>query len=834
MPNLWISGPTACGKTYLAKYIINQVKERSTASTSTPRDVIHCFITNSIPSHGGLSAVLRSTMHQALRLDPEVIRDYIPQDTQSVDGQHEQIWRDDQVTSLWPKVMAEVAAQHPMTAVIDGFDQLGQDDRQEFFHCLEQFDQNTPKPESLKFLLLSRPFQGANPEESGHNFSRYDMKLEDTGADISRTVDQDLNRVGPHGSIADQTLQSKIGDKIQTLSGGAYLSATLIAGDLRRNRDVNLSEDSILEDLTKLYSSDDGLTGVYNRVIDRVSKTGSIGPLLNQALLWAAFQKEALKPEEFNIAQAVGRAMERDPAGEITGAKLERFLDDNIATTLDFHCGHLVKFQDGRLELVHDSLRAHLIDRFRGEEEPNAKLASICVAYLAMPHFRDSGNPPDPLRMKLWESKVRARVDRHKFARYASLHWHDHINGAGSSWPGAVGERVLRGRELLEDRETGYARCWTEIWWYFAVWPARGFPSDPPIDRKVPPPTPGQTTEVVPSPEAMTPARTATPTSSPTPKQTTAEIIPSPEAKTPARTATPTSPPTEPKHTTELVPPLEARTPARTATPTSSPPTPKQTAEAVPSPEAMTPARAETPTSPLTEPVQVEDDLDVLKLPNPVPIEFPQQQTQAQDETDDLSTAAAVPEQAECIDASSGEEQSKDASGHLSNLDHQEETGPAVVQQQQTSPIPSPVTQAPPRQIGHGEPLPVPVEPVEPFPSSSLPPTQSLSVKGKEPLRHEPTAFGRAPRYEPLSVGSPFSKPEVEESGDEAVAGLQENSGPTGGLIAGGLTEGSVNGSGADSMEGPSSKKKKQNRLRVRWERIEKKIKGAVSNLRKN
>jgi len=248
-----------------------------------------------------------------------------------------------------------------------------------------------------------------------------------------------------------------------------------------------------LQDLPKLYSDHDSpkdLTGVYNRVIDRVSKPKNIGALLNQALLWAAFQKEALKPEEFNIAQAVGRAMEKKPTGDVTGEELEGFLDDNIAMTLDVHCGHLFKFQGGRLELVHESLRMYLIARSGGEEGPNAKLASICVTYLAMPHFSNSGNKPKPERMNLWESKIRRRVDKHKFARYASLYWHDHISDAGSSWPSVVAEQVLKGRELLEDQQTGFATCWTEIWWYFTMWPARNFPQDPPVDRTIPPLTP--------------------------------------------------------------------------------------------------------------------------------------------------------------------------------------------------------------------------------------------------------------------------------------------------------------------------------------------------------
>ncbi|KAI8623277.1 hypothetical protein F5Y19DRAFT_481901 [Xylariaceae sp. FL1651] len=647
MQNLWISGPEACGKSYLAKHIINEFRE------NTSRDVIHCFITNSIPSHGGLSAVLRSTMHQALRLDPEIINEFVTQEPQSHGGEREQgvgggIWSDDKLSSLWPVVMAKVAAQHPMTAVIDGFDELKEDDRQEFFDCLKQFKQNTLKPENLKLLLLSRQLQSVNPEEPGRGFGRYDINLEDTGADISKTVQQDLDRVWATRRFADKTLQPQICEKIREISGGTYLSASLIAGDLSRNREVK-SEDSILEDLTRLYSdsgSPKDLKGVYNCIIDRVSKPRNIGALLNQALLWAAFQKEALKPEEFNIAQAVGRAMEKNPTGDITGKELDGFLDGNIAMTLDFHCGHLVKFQDGRLELVHDSLRIYLMNQFGGEESPNAKLASICVTYLAMPHFRNSGKRPDPERMNSWESKVRTRVDKHKFARYASLYWHDHISNAGSSWPSVMAEQVIRGRRLLEDQETGFARCWTEIWWYFTMWPARNFPQDPPVDRTIPL-MPKRTTFVATPEERVTPM------------------------------ATPKLLPTEAEEVKGSVLPANAQD-HQIADPASG--------------------HDDAPTTlPVTLPVNNGGDLPTASndpvtfslsdisetTPNtPVPQEILKHQTPAQDETDQLSTTIAMPEQTEWSDEVPSSEEENRNSVSLSILEHQEETGPTLAEQQ--------------------------------------------------------------------------------------------------------------------------------------------------------
>ena len=767
--------------------------------------MIHCFIKNSIPSHGSLSAVLRSTMHQALRLDPEIINEFVTQEPPSHEsgGESEQgeggsvVWSDDKLISLWPDIMAKVAAQHPMTAVIDGFDRLKEDDRQEFFDCLEQFEQNTSKPENLKLLVLSRQLQGVNPEASGHDFGRYDMKPEDTGADISKTVQQGLDRVWATRKFADKTLQPQICDKIREISDGTYLSASLIAGDLSRNREVK-SEDSILEDLARLYSDSDppkGLTGIYNRIIDRVSKPRKIGALLNQALLWAAFQKEALKPEEFNIAQAVGIAMENNPTGDITGNELERFLDPNIAISLDFHCGHLVKFQGGRLELVHDSLRMYLMDHFGGQERPNAKLASICIAYLTMPHFKNSGKKPEPERMNSWESKVRKRVDNHKFARYASLYWHDHIENAGSSWPSIVEAQVLRGRRLLEDQKTGFGRCWAEMWWYFTRWPAQNFPQEPPVDGTIPF-TPKHAALVGASQKGVTPSPVATPRLSPT-EAAGVDTLPVNNGGD------------LPTASNDLV--------------------------------ALTPS-------------------DIIKTTpnNPVlPETIPKYQTQAQDQTDQISTTVTMPEQTEQSDEVTPREEEENRNMNsisLSTSEHQEETGPFPAEQQTASSTPASVmietpnsgdgenpssdlgydfkpsetetperertprrtppinsesslsgpesefysppgsqagesdakressdspttssTKKPPQQIEDVEALPGLIEPAKPFPSLSPSPSPGEQLvtrpKGKQPLLHEPLVLDEASKnaHEPPVV-VPSTEPEAEVMEEPAKA----------------------------------------------------------------
>ncbi|RYP74217.1 hypothetical protein DL771_003150 [Monosporascus sp. 5C6A] len=486
---LWICGPPACGKSYLARHIISQLGE------ITPNDVIYCFITTTIPSHGDLQAILRSTLHQALRLEPEVIDTIFhpepqPQERDAGEAVVERnFWTNEKLKCLWPEIMAEVTARRPIIAVIDGLDELGKDDREEFFNCLRRFEEKTTSPQNWKLLLVSREIPDIKTEAAEHGFERFDAKPAETTGDLIKSIQEGLDRVWTTRRLPniDRNVQDEICEKIKELSDGVYLSASLIADDLSRDRDVR-SEADIMKRLND-SKFPTNLTRVYDYVLDRMSRTREIADLVEQALLWAAFQKEALKPAEFNIAQAVGRALKKYPDGPITDKELEEFLDDNIAMTLEFHCGHLVKFQDGRLELVHGSLREYLIAQRSGSGGPNATLAGVCVTYLTMSYFEEPGDGPDPERMDLWESKVRRRVDRHKFVRYTSLHWHDHISEAGGCWPGEHEQSMMTKRALLEKHNTGYERSWMEVWWYFTMWPDQNFPRDALVEQVTAPPS---------------------------------------------------------------------------------------------------------------------------------------------------------------------------------------------------------------------------------------------------------------------------------------------------------------------------------------------------------
>ncbi|EAQ86303.1 hypothetical protein CHGG_07556 [Chaetomium globosum CBS 148.51] len=500
--DLWICGPPACGKTFLAKHIINKLnpldRKLSGQGQGRPPTVIHYFVSDSLPDRGHLQGLLRATAHQALRLKPSLMRRILSSSFQNWNSERpmtresleRDLWTGDMLKLVWPAIMAEVTKNHAIVVVIDGFDELDEDSRNSFLGCLQHLRGQAENPENLRLLFLSRELDGLDVAPAHRvAFQRYNIGLVESGRDISRTVDEAVDRLWKSRRFAPSEFREKVGNQIHLRSDGTYLWAALLSQDLDRNRTITSPSDvkTIIQELPPEAHT---IQGLYDYILDRLATIPHVAGIVRQALLWASVQREGLKPAEFNIAQAIGRAMEDHKGTQITQEMLSQYLDEKVAITLDFHCGHIVKFQDGRLELVHGSLKDYIMKngiRIRGPgphqltpgvtmaERLHAELARTCVTYLTLPPFRDSGLRPQALTPHAWEAKVRTRLKQQKLSRYASLYWDQHIRDAGMSWRSEKAAQAAQ-RQLNDDR-TEYAKCWTEIWWLFRLWPTTQFPS---------------------------------------------------------------------------------------------------------------------------------------------------------------------------------------------------------------------------------------------------------------------------------------------------------------------------------------------------------------------
>ncbi|RYP74370.1 hypothetical protein DL771_003037 [Monosporascus sp. 5C6A] len=590
---LWIYGGEGCGKSFLARHIIDSILP------SRGQEPVYCFVSDSVPGRGNLEALLRATLHQASRLAPETVSGVLLPTfdaAQNREAHDDEIWAEPILKSLWPEAMAKVTAQRPLAFVIDGLDEISRECQEGFFSCLEKFENNLgedarnerqpaeksggDKPPTTRFILLilSRNHPQLDSQAARHGFGRYNMTPQDARADIERTVKAGLDNVWKsltqvdemdlrqdtepragmdsrwdmdfHPEMVPRQIKGKEGrtrknivrgskgtyahpagtmekkppgqvDRVEPrqqeaskdiikISKGKNIHAAKIAEQkpLKRTDGVDPGVDKVCKSIV------DGSKGTYLHaatVVEHLGRTPLVSeiqilklveklphdlkqlydhilrntfaktdnlPFIEQVLLWALFQKDRLKVAEFNIAQALGLAINKHPENSVHPEVLRDLLDDNIKIKLDLYCGHIVKFSEERLEFIHGSLRSYFLaqpSKFHPELELDERrshtlLANICIAYLTLPYFSNSGPALEPGRMDLWESKVRKRIRDHAFVRYAALNWFKHLADARRAWPGP-NTKAFQGREKLEDGNTEYAKCWTEVWWFFTRGP---------------------------------------------------------------------------------------------------------------------------------------------------------------------------------------------------------------------------------------------------------------------------------------------------------------------------------------------------------------------------
>ncbi|PKS11616.1 hypothetical protein jhhlp_001767 [Lomentospora prolificans] len=171
---LWISGGPACGKSFLARHIITDL------IPSSSKEAVHCFLSDSVVGRDDLSVLLRATLHQALRLVPELITEHLLrlfEQGQSLKIKDQEIWTEEILKRVWPDVMAKVTVNHSLVVVVDGFTEMKKEHQQGWFDCFERFQEKAHDLSKVRLLHLSREHPQISLEISRlDSFERYAVK----------------------------------------------------------------------------------------------------------------------------------------------------------------------------------------------------------------------------------------------------------------------------------------------------------------------------------------------------------------------------------------------------------------------------------------------------------------------------------------------------------------------------------------------------------------------------------------------------------------------------------------------------------------------------------
>ncbi|RYP78942.1 hypothetical protein DL769_003107 [Monosporascus sp. CRB-8-3] len=476
---LWIHGSPACGKTFLANFIVGHLRE----SKSEQAEVMYCFLDARVEAHRDRDAILRPTLRQATGIDPALTGNYLYN-----------VYREpktrtlttDMLYHLWPKVMALLAKRKRLMIVIDGFDEIHDKYQEEFLGCFNKCEElcgeNTL---NLRLLILSR----CCPSLDCHNqsFRTYEIAIDDTERDISVTVQESVERLSRVTGFP-RFFQDKVVNEISEGARGSYLWATVLVADL----EITLPS---LCDLNKrLKTLPREMAELYDSILGRIDSTGpNRRRIVKLILRWVTLQYKALSIQELDTGLALAIIRDKDLGSSVNDLLLQSHTihPRDVKLALRGMCGQLIRFSrpesSNKIEVlpVYRSLTLYLVtptkrlrqqhrdpinipyhDKFfMAETESHATLGNLCVAYLTMPRFADPGKKfqADGNGPAEWACKVRKRMENDGFAGYAALFWAKHLGEAGPDLPKHSSPLDLERRKMLLDKESGYASCWFEM-----------------------------------------------------------------------------------------------------------------------------------------------------------------------------------------------------------------------------------------------------------------------------------------------------------------------------------------------------------------------------------
>ena len=395
-PILWIHGPPGCGKSYLAQYIVEDLKKAEDRSA---------LLSYFCDSSSTPALVLRSVLAQLL-LHPRAEADLKDQITEMV----EQLSSDshsaplDTTYRLWDRVATIVEDAPPITLIVDGLDELPRKYLlpHEFDFPSRLIELTALMSGHIRLLVLSRT------EATIRNVFRDSQEIQINAGRVREDIEKFASsEVSNHANLA--LLKDKVVDAVVLQSEGIFQWAALAVKALAQEP----TTEKVLESLEDLPTSLDDL---YANIFEHQSVELGRGELLlrDGILRLMLFAVRPLRVIEIANALSV---------------ELNVFVHDFDAKAIEV-CGSLIKIDNGILKPVHHSLR----DFLSGEHPAlqhiigikpsigNLFIARTLLDYIAHSAFSCI---PEPLESDHFHST-------HPLAEYATLYWVHHASQAVS------------------------------------------------------------------------------------------------------------------------------------------------------------------------------------------------------------------------------------------------------------------------------------------------------------------------------------------------------------------------------------------------------------------
>ena len=439
---LWVSAGPGCGKSVLARALVDEKRVGTNAKAST---VCYFFFKDGQQQRTHGTNALSALLHQLFE-NTTLITHALP----SFSRYGKKLR--DEFSELWEILVksAEDSMAGEIICILDALDECEESARRQLEEKLYHFFSSSRRASchnsslKLKFLITSRPYDGL--EQMFQRFSNFSTYVRLDGDEKSRQICQEINLVidakVPHitGGFNNED-RKRISSRLKEMENRTYLWLFLTIDIIekspsrfRRKSDI----DSLLSNLP-LEISD-----AYEKILGR-SEDEDKARILLELIVTAT---RTLTLEEANMALAIATQGESCRSQRA----LELWPLQSFTITVQNMCGLFVSIHDGKLFLIHQTAKEFLIktsksssghtSRWKGcldMAAAHGTMSRICLDYL---NFEDVASDN---QSELDEDSYIEPNSKSCFLDYAAKNWFTHY----TSQPAELAKNAIGAAQRL-------------------------------------------------------------------------------------------------------------------------------------------------------------------------------------------------------------------------------------------------------------------------------------------------------------------------------------------------------------------------------------------------
>ncbi|KAK7428976.1 hypothetical protein QQZ08_004488 [Neonectria magnoliae] len=431
---LLVSADPGCGKSVLAKYLIDH---------GLPRSTTICYFFFKDQDQNTVRQALCALLHQLFSQKPALIEHAMPQflkDGQGLINCTESLWK------VLRNAIKDPQAG-PVIIVLDALDECAESEFAYLIQNVEsQFYRDHLGHGKLKYLLTCRPYEQIVSKFRGllGAFPNIHIPGEEESEMISEEVNhviiRRINQLSMKKRLSPQ-IKSHLQKRLQETTHRTYLWVHLVF-DYLQNEDFKKTLEGVESTIATLPRS---INKAYEQILNKTKEDPMVRTMVRKALSIILAASRPLTLSEMNVAVNIDYTSQ-----SIHDLDLED--EEDFKTRLRSWCGLFISIHQGSIYFLHQTAREFLLADSASPttvsselhwhhsittQDAHAVLAKLCVLYL---NFFDSNVslPTDATR------EAGHSIDRHAFLDYSAQTWGAHFREAGIIDDAAIISFALR------------------------------------------------------------------------------------------------------------------------------------------------------------------------------------------------------------------------------------------------------------------------------------------------------------------------------------------------------------------------------------------------------